>query len=111
LTVVRLGTAGYFPDLRAKLMRTILLACSISLLLASWTPADAAGGREPRDPSKVPTSTGDDISKRGDEQLKQCMDDWEPATHMTKQEWRRTCQRVVRERVKFLQEQANDRAK
>jgi hypothetical protein len=28
----------------------------------------------------------------------QCLLDWDAGTHMTKQEWSRTCQRVVRER-------------
>jgi hypothetical protein len=39
------------------------------------------------------------------------MQDWEPATHMTKQEWRRTCERVAKDRLKFLLEQAKDNGK
>jgi hypothetical protein len=34
--------------------------------------------------------------------LGQCMQDWESGTHMTKKAWRRTCQRMARERTKFL---------
>jgi hypothetical protein len=34
------------------------------------------------------------------------MKDWDPATHMNKQDWRRTCQRVSQDRVKFLLDQA-----
>jgi len=37
--------------------------------------------------------------------FKQCMQDWDAATHMTKREWERTCRRVVDNRVKFLLEQ------
>lgn len=33
--------------------------------------------------------------------LAECMGDWDLATHMTKQEWARTCRRVVDNRVKF----------
>jgi hypothetical protein len=32
--------------------------------------------------------------------FKQCMQDWEPSTHMTKREWERVCRRVVDDRVK-----------
>ena len=37
------------------------------------------------------------------------MNDWEPATHMTKLEWRRTCERLVQDRVEFMQQQARER--
>jgi len=39
------------------------------------------------------------------------MQDWEPSTHMTRQEWRRTCERVAKDRLKFLLEQAKDNGK
>jgi hypothetical protein len=39
------------------------------------------------------------------EYLDACMKDWDPATHMTKEEWRHTCQRVANERAKFRAEQ------
>jgi hypothetical protein len=32
--------------------------------------------------------------------FRQCMQDWEPSTHMTKQQWERVCRRVVDDRVK-----------
>jgi hypothetical protein len=37
--------------------------------------------------------------------FKQCLENWDAATHMTKREWERTCRRVVDARVKFLAEQ------
>jgi hypothetical protein len=42
-----------------------------------------------------------DMRKLSAEQFKQCMQDWDAATHMTKTEWARTCRRVVDARVKF----------
>jgi hypothetical protein len=39
------------------------------------------------------------------EYLDACMKDWDAATHMTKEEWRHTCQRVANERAKFGAEQ------
>ncbi len=35
-----------------------------------------------------------------------CLKDWDAKTHMTKQEWERTCQRVTENQNKFLQEHA-----
>jgi hypothetical protein len=37
--------------------------------------------------------------------LTQCLRDWDAATHMTRQEWARTCRRVVTNREQFLREQ------
>ena len=31
-----------------------------------------------------------------------CLDDWDAATHMSKKEWRTTCERVAIERRQFL---------
>lgn len=56
-------------------------------------------------PTKPPKSAEEDVQARGAEWLASCLSDWDRATHMTKQEWARTCQRVTRERVKFLIEQ------
>jgi predicted DNA-binding protein (MmcQ/YjbR family) len=36
-----------------------------------------------------------------------CLQDWDPATHMTKQEWTRACQRLGRERGEFIHKPAN----
>ncbi len=98
------------PILTVTAMRLLLIACSASALLVGGTAAIAAsGGRAPRDASKVPIPTAvpsEELLKRGAQYLDQCLGDWEPATHMTKQEWRHTCERVARERLEFLMEQA-----
>lgn len=36
--------------------------------------------------------------------LKTCLQDWDTATHMSKEQWRTTCERVSKERGKFLSE-------
>ena len=103
----------HIAHMRAKPMRALFIVCSTSLLLASGTAADAAsGGRAPRDPSQIPSQQApDEISKFSVQYLEQCINDWEPATHMTKQEGRRTCERVARDRVRFLIEQAKNSSK
>ena len=37
-----------------------------------------------------------------------CLKDWDAATHMTRKEWRTTCERVATERRKFLLEAPPD---
>ena len=46
-----------------------------------------------------------EIEQISDMYFKQCMQDWDAGTHMSKQDWERTCRRVVDNRVKFLIEQ------
>jgi hypothetical protein len=41
----------------------------------------------------------------GDERaawLKTCLNDWDTSSHMSKREWRATCERVSSERAKYL---------
>jgi hypothetical protein len=89
-------------------MRPLPLVLLTLVFIACGMAAHAApAGRAPRDASKLPVDTPpEELKKRAAQYLDQCMQDWEPATHMTKQEWRRTCERVARERLKFLMDQA-----
>ena len=43
-----------------------------------------------------------EIKKRSAEWLKTCLGDWDAQTHMSKAEWRTTCERVSKEREQFL---------
>jgi hypothetical protein len=64
------------------------LAIAAALVLAAAKHAEAqAAERAP-----------EDGSVRNAIYFAQCLLDWDAGTHMTKQEWSRTCQRVVRER-------------
>ena len=44
------------------------------------------------------------IDERDAMWLKTCLQDWDTATHMSKEQWRTTCERVSKERGKFLNE-------
>lgn len=73
---------------------------------ATTSPKQGQAPSGPETKPKVDASKSKaDMRKVSDEQFKQCMQDWDAATHMTKQEWARTCRRVVDARVKFLREQ------
>ena len=43
-----------------------------------------------------------EIKKRSAEWLRTCLTDWDAQTHMSKTEWKTTCQRVSKEREQFL---------
>ena len=49
---------------------------------------------------KAPMSSAE-VRKIADEHYKQCMNDWDAATHMTKKEWQRTCRRLADNRANF----------
>ena len=99
-------------------MRVLLLIFSLLLILADGAASAQSGSRlggatpsptGPTPPTPKAGSTPDGAKsaaqKLGAEYMAQCMNDWDAATHMTKQEWERTCRRVVEGRVKFLLEQ------
>jgi hypothetical protein len=46
-----------------------------------------------------------EIREKSDTYYKQCMNDWDAATHMTKKEWQRTCRRITDERANFIVDQ------
>jgi hypothetical protein len=53
-------------------------------------------------PAKKSGNRNQEIKTRVAEWLKTCLKDWDRETHMTKMEWRTTCERVASERGKFL---------
>ena len=83
-------------------MRRSLVVCSLALgVLADGSAFAQSDQRQER--SKPPEEI-QAIKERVADWLKQCLDDWDRATHMTKGEWRTTCQRVAADRGKFLLE-------
>ena len=61
------------------------------------TKADAKTGTK----AKISSQT---VNERVAMWLKTCLQDWDTATHMSKDQWRTTCERVSKERGKFLSE-------
>jgi hypothetical protein len=68
-----------------------------SMIIPPTAPAARPEAAAKPDAAKKPVTAAD--------QLSQCLRDWDAATHMTRQEWSRTCRRVVSNRVKFMNEQ------
>ena len=76
-----------------------------ALLICSGTAfAQSSGSSSPPTPTPPQKSAAEIqvIKNRVAEWLETCMTDWDQATHMTKKEWRTTCERVAAERGKFL---------
>jgi hypothetical protein len=75
--------------------------------------ADQSAGRtitiaeeKPADGSDAST-TAEERSDRmylGNEPLESCMKRWDPGTHMTKEEWRNSCQNITKERGPYLKD-------
>ncbi len=43
----------------------------------------------------------------GSESIADCMANWDAGTHMTKAQWRKTCERIRAERLPYLKEQGH----
>jgi len=107
-------------------MHWLLLTISILFVLAAAAIADpdvvpetatpstaakanaAKKAKEPKSsspaedgPPKPARMSPAEIRKMSDTYFKQCMNDWDAATHMTKKDWQRTCRRIADERAKF----------
>jgi hypothetical protein len=86
---------------------------AMSLLLVACTGAAQAQPAAPASKESSPPATSkgdcrgsaDEIRACGEAWLKDCVKDWDSATHMSKQDYARTCRRVVENRVKALIEQ------
>jgi hypothetical protein len=74
-------------------MHMRILVCGLSLVAASGA---AYAQSDPR--PKSATST--DVEAHATAMYSQCMQDWDSGTHLTKQEWERTCRRLMQERGK-----------
>jgi hypothetical protein len=61
----------------------------------------AASGAAYAQSDPLPKSaTSTDVKVHATAMYSQCMQDWDSGTHMTKQEWERTCRRLMQERGK-----------
>lgn len=112
-------------------MRRPILACCLLLVLGSVAsgqsgtrPDEALSPMEILAPAVAPPPQGPggnaktdakaDAAKKPDagkpserkvDYLAQCLRDWDAATHMTRQEWARTCRRVVGARAQLRDQQ------
>ena len=89
-------------------MRRLLALSLLALGLFTETAlAQSARKQDVAAPPEAAAKSPEDlqaIKERVAEWLRTCLADWDQATHMTKNDWRVTCQRVAADRGKFLLE-------
>jgi hypothetical protein len=56
-------------------------------------PAAHAASDAPATRDMVPAASQDKAAREA--RMRRCLQSWDPATQMSKREWRRTCQRVI----------------
>jgi hypothetical protein len=90
-------------------MRTPLLVVSVWLALIAGTaqaqPAPATGAASSASGAPDAPLSAAEIKKRSDQYLTDCIGDWDKGTHMSKQDWTRTCRRVVQRRIDYMLQQ------
>lgn len=76
---------------------TIVLAGAISMSAAAF--ADPAASVDATKATEAPAVTTGSINleQTAAQRMADCMAIWEPRTHMTKKEWRRTCKTTMQE--------------
>ena len=79
------------------------VVCLMVLCFATG-PTFAQSVSPPSSPTEKSTKDTQEINKQIAYWLTTCLQDWDAATHMTRKEWRITCNRVAAERGKFLRE-------
>jgi hypothetical protein len=83
-------------------MHWLLLVTSVLFVLAAGAIAgEPSTAREP----DADAARADEIRVMSYAYFKQCMNDWDAATHMTKNEWESTCRRIADERARFRGEE------
>jgi len=76
---------------------TIAIGGAIAVSAAAIAdPAPPADTAVPPDPPAVTTGSVN-LDPTPEQRMADCMAIWEPRTHMTKNEWRRTCKTTLKE--------------
>ena len=83
----------------SPISKTLVIAVSSLVSLAVAAVAEPSPAPDAtQQPAADPMTTGSVNPERSmDQRMKDCMEVWEPRTHMTKQQWRRTCKMSLKE--------------
>lgn len=88
-----------FACVLASGLLSVVILCDVAYAPVSAQQSSATEG--PGGYLNCGTSP-DTIRACGEAWLKDCLKDWDAATHMSRQEYAQTCERVAKERVKAL---------
>jgi hypothetical protein len=79
----------------------------MEIIAALPPPAPGSGTAPGKADAAKKTSAGNTAEAKVDPMV-QCLRDWDAGTHMSRQDWARTCRRVVTNRAKLLRERDGD---
>ena len=100
-------------------MRTFASVCAVAILL-SWSGARAESDVQSKRPHSIPSKGVGTRALGPDEEYlharvttwyEDCRKGWNAKSHMSERDYDRACQRMARERIKFLSEEENTRAR
>jgi len=79
------------------LLKCLTIACCGALAMSAAAAADPATPTDTSAPPDRPAVTTGSINldPSFEQRMADCMAIWEPRTHMTKKEWRRTCKTTL----------------
>jgi hypothetical protein len=81
-----------------SIAKSISFSIAAVLLLGTAAIADPAPTTADKAAASDSITTGSVyVEPTADQRMADCMAIWEPATHMTKQQWRRTCKMSLKE--------------
>lgn len=92
-------------------MRTWLLIAPFSLALAAGAahgqnvPSTGRGGAASPPKASEGSLSPAEAQKLAAQYLADCINDWDKGSHMSKQDWTRTCRRVVQRRIDYMLQQ------
>jgi hypothetical protein len=86
----------------SRIAKTGMIAIAGALLVNATALADPGTSATANNPAaampSATTTTGSiNLDPSPDQRMKDCMAIWDPGTHMTKQQWRRTCKTTLGE--------------
>jgi hypothetical protein len=89
----------------SKIAKTSMIAIAGALLVSATALADPGTSATANNPADTTPSTATATTTTGsinldpspEQRMKDCMAIWDPGTHMTKQQWRRTCKTTLGE--------------
>jgi hypothetical protein len=89
----------------SRIAKTGMIAVAGALLISATALADPGTSATASNPAGSTSSTATTTTTTGsinldpspEQRMKDCMAIWDPGTHMTKQQWRRTCKTTLGE--------------
>jgi len=81
---------------QARALFVLLIAIGLAPIASAAEPSDTP------DAASQPAAQERPYTTHATESIEACMAKWDPGTHMSKEQWRETCQRIKDEREPYV---------